>query len=793
MTVLNKKLKRDLFLSKGMLAAIITLIAIGTGFLVGMDGTYNNLHNAKMAYYSRCRMPDFWINLKKAPVVDVKNHLNKVKGISEIRNRIVYPAMVDLEGVNKPITATAVSLPGKDNSVINNLYIKTGSYFSPGNKKQVIVSYKFAKARNIRPGSYISLIIKGRKKKLYVIGTAISSEYVFTIPPGSMCPDSENYGIFWVKDKFAQNTLGYDGACNNIVGLFNPNGKVNPKLTLDTFAKTLDQYGVFTSTLLKNQQSNLSLNSELSGIQMMATMLPIIFLSVAALVLNVIMTRLAEQERVIIGTLKALGVKNNAIFSFYLKYSLFVGISGGVLGCLVGYWLSQQMTQMYTGIFTFPHLINHIYLKPMLAGIIISVFFAVIGTVKGVKLMISLNPAEAMHPPPPASGKPILLERFKTLWKHFSFRTQIVMRGIFRNKIKSIIGITAAALGSSLVLMSLGMMNSIDYMVMFQFKNVLHNNYSLHFKTPLGYSALYEAQRLPGVTYAEPQLKLSVNFKNGRFTKKCQLTGILPNSKLVTPCDSKGRRIRIPQNGIAMTKRLAKKLHVKQGEYITFSTIKGDRTPHKVKIASTVKSTLGIPVYINYKYFNRLLGEDHIITNILLKTDQTSVQKKEFLKKLKKFPMLTSYNNKEITQDSMDKELNGAYSSMVYTMIFFAGIIFFGSILNSVLISIAERKREIATFRVLGYKPLEVGSLFLREILAVNIIGSLLGLPLGYLLLFGMCFSFTNDMYAMPCYISLSSYVLTLILSLFFMIGSYLIIQRTINKLDWPQALNAKQ
>jgi putative ABC transport system permease protein len=792
-TVLNKKLRRDLLQSKGMLCAIIALIAVGTSFLIGMTGTYNNLNHSKLTYYSKCRMADFWIDLKKAPIANVDRALKETEGISEIRTRISYPAIIDLKNVDKPLSATVISMPESNDKVINSIHLKNGSYFTPGKKNEVIVSARFAKARNIRPGSYISIIIKGQKKKLYVIGTAISSEYVFMVPPGSMCPNTKDYAVFWVKEQFAQDTLGYNGTCNSIVGIFSRSDQINRKKILESFSQKLEQYGVFTSTLLKNQQSNLSLSSEMSAIQSMATMLPIIFLGVAALVLNVIMTRLAEQERVVIGTLKALGVRNFAIFGFYLKYSLFVGLAGGVLGCLLGNWMAAGMTQMYLQFFTFPHLHNSVYPSTMLAGILISLFFSIVGTIRGVKLMLALNPAEAMHPPPPANGKKIFLERYKKLWNMLGFRSQIVVRGIFRNKFRTIIGMTAAAFGSGLVLMSLGMEDCTDYMMHFQFKNVIHSNYQIHFKTPLSYEALFDAKKLPGVTYAEPQLELAAKFVNGKHSKICMITGIIPDSKLLTPCNRKKEKIRIPETGILMTKRLAEQLNVKPGEYITFTTIRGNRKPHRVKLVNTIESTIGIPIYINYSYFNKLLEEDHAITNILIKADQTPKNRKLFLEALKKLPTLTSYNDTKISEQQINAEMSGTFNSMVYSMIFFAAIIFFGSILNSALISISERKREIATFRVLGYRPMEIGSLFLREALLINMTGAIIGLPIGYILLYGTCLTFNNDMFSMPIIVNFSSYIWTLILSFIFIMCSYYIIQKTINKLDWSEALKAKE
>ena len=792
-TVLNKKLKRDLLLSKGMLAAIIALVAVGTSFLVGMLGTYNNLTSSRDSYYSQCKMADFWIDLKKAPISDVDRIFKSVNGISEIRKRIVRPAVIDLPNVDKPITATLVSLPENKRYVINSIYLKNGSYFTPNKSNEVIVSYRFAQTRNIRPGMYITVIAKGQKKKLYVIGTAISCEYIYMVPPGSMCPNTKDYGVLWVKDSFAENTLGLKGACNNIVGMFNNSGKHNKKMSLTQFSNKLEKYGVFSSTLLHNQESNLTLSSELQSIQSMATLLPVIFLGVAALVLNVIMARLAEQERIVIGTLKALGVKNKAILWFYMKYSLFVGITGGVLGCFLGDFIASFMTQMYQQFFTFPDLHNSLYWSIMITGVLISITFAIIGTLRGVKLMIKLNPAEAMHPPPPANGKTTILERFPVIWNLFNFKTQVVIRNILRNKLRTVIGMIASALGAGLVLMSLGMQNSINYMMNFQFDNVNHTSYQLNFNNPIDKKAFYEAAAFPGVTHAEPQLALAINAYNGKINKKCVISGILPNSSMITPCDEKEMRVKVPSTGVLMTKRLADKLNLKIGDYLTFKTIRGVQKEYKVKIVNTIKSTLGIHIYASYDYFNKLLNENSILTNVLLKTQQTKQQKADFLNQLKTLPSLMSFNDTAVSKQQLSDEMDGTFSTMVYSLIFFAAIIFFGSILNAALISISERKREIATYRVLGYRPTEVGFFFLLETLIVNMSGAIIGLPIGYYMLFGTCHTFNNDMFSMPCIINFQSYITTLILSFIFIFSSYLIIQKTINKLNWPDALKSKE
>lgn len=793
MTVLNKKLYRDIFQSKGMLIAVIAIITVGVALLVGMFSTFRNLNNARALYYSDCRMADFWIDFKKAPSAELKQ-IGNIKGISNIRERIVFPAIVDLEHVLRPISGTVLSLPDNyKNTLINNIVLMRGSYFTAKGKNEVIVSEKFAEARKISPGTFINLIMNGQKKKLFVVGTAISSEFVYLTPPGSISPDPMNYGVFWIKRSLADNIYGFQNACNSIVGVLTHEANKNPGQILNQLSVLLKPYGVLNQTSLKNQFSNLTLTAELGGLQTMAVMMPVIFLGIAALVLNIVMIRLAEQQRTIIGTLKAIGISNKTILIQNIKYGIFAGLTGGILGCILGYFLSCGMTSIYKTLFTFPDLKSNYYPLIMFISILVSVIISVLGTLKGTKSMLKLTPAEAMHPPPPQKPGKFFLEKHPAIWEKLDFRWQMVLRGLSRNKSRTIIGILAAALGTSIVLMSLGMVNSLNYMVLFQFDKSILYDYQLSFRKEINYSALSEVNHMPGVSFSEPQLNVPCNLINGKYKKKVVLNGIVPNSKLTVPCKINGTRVSVPPTGIILCRRLADDLHLKVGDDIIFTPIKGLQRAHKIKIANIFDTTFGLPVYANYKYLNSLISESSVISSIQIKAQQTPKEKTAFLKQLKQYPTLSSVTVAKESKELMQEEFIAKLAGMTYTMIIFAAVIFFASILNSSLISISERGREIATFKVLGYHNSEIGKIFLREIIIINITGAILGLPLGYYFLYEICLMYQNNMYSMPCIVAPQTWIYTFILAVIFIFTAFLIIQKSINKFDWQNALKIKE
>jgi putative ABC transport system permease protein len=369
----------------------------------------------------------------------------------------------------------------------------------------------------------------------------------------------------------------------------------------------------------------------------------------------------------------------------------------------------------------------------------------------------------------------------------------MILRGMFRNKGRTIVGILAAALGSSLVVMAFGFVNSMTAMINFQFDKVLLSDYTIVLKDECDYGALLEVQNMPGISEAEPTFNVACTFRFGSHSKKGSITGLQPGAQMVVPCNKDGEVVDVPPSGLLMTRRLANELGVKAGEYIEFVSIKGERRPHRVKVVKLIENMLGLSVYANYDWLNRLMGESGAISEVQVRTAQTPAEKKAFLRGLKQLPKLESLGDVNRQKAMLTKQFNGAMLSMAFFMILFAGVIFFGSILNGSLISISERQREIATFRVLGYHPREVSEIMLRENMVMNMIGTVLGLPLGYGLLYNMMLQYQNDAYSMPAVVYTQTWVYTVALAILFVLGAQWVIHRNITKLQWQEALSMKE
>lgn len=792
MNTLQLKLYRDLTQNWPMLFAVSAIIAVGIGCFIGMMSTARNLEFARGSYYSMCRLADFWIDLKKAPASEL-NRLSSIPGISEIRDRVQFQVILDLKNSERPIGAFVLSLPDKKAPVINDIILKKGTYFTLSRANEVIISDKFAKARNIQPGDSITAILNNQKKELIVVGTAISAEFVYMASPGSMVDEPGSYGLLYIKRSFADDTFGFNSSFNTLVGLFAPEVRQSGSHIVEELGDRLAAYGVFTNLLRSQQFSPMILDGEMKQLQSMAVIFPLFFLVVAALVLNVLMVRLSEQQRTIIGTLKALGYTNRALMFHYMKFATSTGLSGGLMGCLLGYWMGIGMTRMYVSYFSFPQLESRFYPLLMLTGVSISVFFSLFGTFKGVRRIMQLQPAEAMRQAAPPVGGAVFLERFQLVWRNLDAQWQMIIRGLIRNKGRTLVALFSASMGSSIVILAFGFVDSLDLMVRLQFEKVLQSDYHLSFNRELSYTSLADVRRLPGVTHAEPVFTVACTFKNSNHIKRGAITGIVQDSLLTRPVAADNSVVPIPTSGLLMTHRLMDQLSIDAGDYINVVPVKGDRTPQRLPVMQGVESMLGLAVYGNFTWLSDTFSGQETINEIRVLTAHTAIERNAFLKRLRAMPALQSITDLGEQKEALNKQLSGAMRAMAIIMIIFAAIIFFGAILNGTLIALSERRREMATFRTMGYYNREVGRLFLRENLFTNIIGTLIGLPLGYWLLVGSMKGFVTDAYSFPALVSFESYLYTISLAILFVFLSHLIVIRNLRKMNWVEALSLKE
>lgn len=790
--VLDRKLLRELRSTGFVLMAVGGIMAIGVAAYVALGSAYMNLTTAQRLYYAQCRMADFSVEMKKAPLADVAA-VASLPGVVEIRPRIQFFATVDLENVVEPINGLVLSLPNDREPVIDDIVLRQGGYFTAVRDNEVIVNEAFARHHQLYPGTTIYLLLNNRRQELFVVGTAISSEFTYLVGPGSIVPDSKRFGVFYIKQRFAEEVFDMQGACNQIVGRLSPREAAMPQETLRQAELLLDDFGVLNAVPLRDQPSNRFISNEIQGLRAFGVINPLIFLAVAAMVLNVLLSRLAEQQRTVVGTLKALGYSDAAVSRHFLEFGLVVGIGSGVAGCALGYWLAGGMTAMYQTFFQFPALTNRMYLDISGAGLLIGIVCGVVGSLHGARNVLRLDPAVAMRPKPPVAGGAIWLERFPRLWRALSFAERMTLRNVVRQRLRTAAGIFAAAMGAMLSVDALLLFVEMQHMVNFQFEFVQRSDLDLGFKDERGIEALDEAKRLPGVDRAEPLFDVACTFANGSHSRKGSITGIAAGGTLMRPRDTDGNPLRVPTSGLMLTRKMAELLHVSRGEQVEIRPTKGLREPRLVEVVEIADSFLGIAVYADADFLRRLVGEEAAVTGVQLLVNTDPSARAALFKELKQLPGVQSVTARADTIRNVQETLVKNQRVFIGLLVMFAGVIFFGSVLNSSLVSLAERRREVATLRVLGYGPWQVGALFLRESMLTNTIGTLIGLPLGYALNWGITLAYDTDMFRIPLIDPTEVWLWVAMLGIGFGLAAHLVVQRSIHRMDWLDALNARE
>ena len=790
--VLMRKLRRDLWHRKGALLALLAIVVVGVGVYVGMASVYRDLDGARERYYRDYRLADFTVDLKRAPLW-AADAVAELPNVRAVRPRVSLAVRIELPGREEPLPGTAISMPDRPVPVLNDILLRSGTWFTDREAKEAILNEAFARANGLGPGNRVRVLLLDQQHDLLVVGTAMSPEFVYLIPPGAgLAPDPARFGVLYLPEAFLRETCNLEGAFNQLVGLAHDPSRAALDRTLRLIEERLDPYGVTLSTPVGEQTSTRFLADELTGLRVSVIVIPLIFLGVAALVLNVLIGRLVAQQRTAIGTLRALGYSRGAITRHYLGYGVAIGVLGGLGGVPFGGWLQGAMCAIYRQFFALPAIVRRTYPDVFLAGMAISLAFAVLGTLRGVRRAARLAPAEAMRPPPPETGGKVLPERLPALWRPLPFGWKMVLRAVFRNPFRSTVTVLGSAVGTSLIVATLCLVSALGVLIDHEFTRVSHEDVRVSLRDPRGVEAVAEFEALPDVSYGEGELGVVCDLTRGPRRRRVAVTGLPRRHRLCTPLDAAGRRIEPPDEGLLLSRKLAELLGVRPGDALRLRPLIGERREVPAVVVGTAETYLGLSAYADRRYLSRLIGESDV-ANVLLGAAFGDPRRSAFLAALKERPSVLGLAERvrSLSQihDTFEKHLN----VNILVMVFFAGLIAFGSVLNAALVSLSERQREVGTLRVLGYTPGQIARIFSGESGLLNGLGVLLGLGGGIGLAYLLARAYDTELYRFPVAIDPSQLVLGAALMAAFIGAAQLIIYRLIHRLPWLDVMKVKE
>lgn len=515
-----------------------------------------------------------------------------------------------------------------------------------------------------------------------------------------------------------------------------------------------------------------------NSIDALAKIFPVFFFAVAALVCLTTMTRMVDEQRINIGTLKGLGYKTSQISKKYILYALIACLTGSILGLAIGFSVFPTVIFFAYGMMYSIENIVYVFSIPIAIGITsLALIIIILSAYMACRKELKETPAILMRPKAPKSGKRILLERVPFIWNRFSFISKVTVRNIFRYKKRFLMTVLGIAGCTALILTGFGIKDSIEMILTGQYGTLFKYDMSLVIQSDMTDKQIYELRKnlsdIDEINKYEFFSYENGDIKVNNTTK--EITIVVPENlkkmdKFIHLQDRKTQNpIELNNKGIVLTEKIARDLGVKAGDEIEL--INSDDKKAKIKVSHITENYISHYAYISPENYIKLFEKDLDFNRVIGILNNPSVKIEDKLSK-KLFDIDTidgiTFNtaSKETFHNTI-KNLN----YVVLIMIISAGALAFVVLYNLTNVNISERIREIATIKVLGFYDKEVSAYIYRENIILTIIGTVVGLGLGTILHKFIMVTVEIQSMMFGRVIDMSSYfiaaVLTIVLSLF--------------------------
>ncbi len=741
---LNIKLRRELWQLRGQVVAIALVIAGGVAVCVMSVLNYSSLMETRAQYYGQHRFAEVFAAVKRAPR-HVLQEISKIPGVARAEGRVEGIAKLEMPGYTDPVSARLVSLPPNTQPDINRLFIREGRLPMAGRNQEVVAIGSFAEAHDLSPGDRFTGIINGRRQSLVLTGIVESPEFIYVIPPGGMLPDYERYGVLWMNREALAAGFDMVGAFNSLVVTLRSN--ISDATVIDHLDRSLARYGATGAYGREHQFSHRFLSDELDQLKTMATVFPLIFMSVAMFLLHVVISRLISTQRDIIAVLKAFGYGNRQIAWHYSKLVILIAVIGLAVGLALGFWLGRGLAELYMDYYRFPGLLFRIHPGWLVLLGLLTILVAWAGAWRAIRQAAALPPAEAMRPEGPAryriAGAEKLLSGIR-----FSQPSRMIVRQLDRRPGRTLLSISGIAMATAIVMVGNFQFDSVSLMVHTQFARVQQQDLAAAFIDPVNSSAIYTLQRQPGILYVEGKRLVPARLTFGHRQWRSAVTGIPSDARLQFVVDSNLARVQLPKEGLLLTDFLAQELGVTPGDIVQLEVLEGDRRRIQVPVAGITSEFLGVGAYMNLDALNRALGDGPLINQAMINLDPERAG--EIYDSLRETPGVLGLSIRQAMLDSFYDTLAKTFLTFTFFNSLMGGIIAFGVVYNTIRISLAEKGRELASLRVLGYTHNEVAHILLGEVALLIMLGVPLGWLIGQALALAIVTAMQTELYRVP-------------------------------------------
>ncbi len=784
---LDRKLLRDL---RALWSQVVTLALVVGAAVAGFLTTYSaydSLDWSRQRYYEAANFADVFADLRRAPDA-VAARLRELPGVAQVETSISQQVQVTIPGVADPLIGRLNGIDWRRLPQVNRLYLRSGRMIAgrSGRQLEALVSEAFAIARQLRPGDTVQALMNGKREQLLIVGIALTPDTIFAGATGA--PDLKGYGVFWVDQQALGSAYDMEGAFNHVAARIAPHA--DEAQVIAGLDRELRPWGGLSAYGRAEQMSHMMLNSEIQEQRVMGTVLPGIFLAIAAFLLNVVLGRQISVQREQIAALKALGYENAAIALHYLKFALLVVAIGTVVGVAAGSWLGAKMMLLYETAFRFPALQHRLRPELVLLAMGVTSSAALLATWQAIRETVRLAPAEAMRPRAPGRYRPSFVERFGP-GRWLSPASRMILRNMQRHGFRTAVTVSGIAAAIAVLVCGTFWGDAIDLMLDTQFRLALRGDVTVGLVEPRAARIRHEFAQLPAVSAVEGARSVRARLVNGNHAWRGSLQGRPEQAELRRIITMDRRTVGVPADALLLTDRLANKLGLAVGDRVRVEVEEGERPVLMLPVAGTVSEMMGLSAYIERRSLNRLLQEGDMVSELTLAVDRGG--EPALLQRLRELPLVAGAFSKAALLRNVQSVTARNIRIISGVLTVFATIIAVGVVYNQVRIALTERAWELASLRVLGFTRHEVSRLLLGELAIAIALAIPLGMVAGDALAHGVMAMIQNDEFVFPVVIRAPTYAYAVMCIVAAGIASALVVSSKIAALDLVGVLKTRE
>jgi putative ABC transport system permease protein len=786
-SAIDRKLLRECSNLKGQIASIALVLAGGIACFIGMRGTGDALERSRDAYYERDRFADVFASAESVPET-VARRIEVLTGVGTVQTRITQEVMLPIEGMERAAYGRLLSLPASGEPATNALEMISGRVPEKGRDDEVVLLEAFAEAHGFQPGDRVPAILHGKLRNLRIVGVAVSPEFVYAIRPGQLVTDPQRNAVLWMDRSVLASAFRLEGAFNEVSLRLQPGAsEEEARAALD---RILVPYGGDGAIGRAHQISNQILVGELSQLTALASMVPLVFLGVAVFLIHMVLGRIITLQRPEIATLKAIGYSNREIGRHYLGLAAVVLAPGAVLGVAGGAGLGQLLVGLYARLFRFPDLAFELTPSLVLTSVLAGAVAAVAGALLAVRAAVSLAPAEAMRPPAPARYRRGLVERLG-LGSLVGPSALMVIREIERRPLRTLL--SALGIGGAVALMILGRfgVDSIDEYLEGTLRREQRQDLAVNFEHPLDARAVRELARLPGVLLAEGVRSVPIRARHENRMRDSVLMAFATSATLRRLVGRGGHEIRIPDEGVLLTRKLGEILGLRVGDPIDLEVREGQRETLHPFVAGFVDDVVGLFVYARSEHVATLVKDVGPVSSAMLTVDPG--QRAGVEEQLRRMPNVIDVS--DVATDARRlREMQGSVMDFWTAIsITLSASVVFGVVYNNARIALASRARDLASLRVLGLSRGEISTILIGSFAFEVSLAVPIGLVLGHYWAVQFMRNADQETFRFIVVVAGRTDLLAATVALLAAAGSALWVRRSLDRLDLIGVLKTRE